>query len=384
MHSSVGNKLSSYLNLQDAGYLSEIDAISKQIPPLDGRHIVSVMLPVSSEESPSGLLSTIRLLALNQTLDPSKYEIVANINYQHANSFDEQKAKLLAENLENFKEGQKNKIPSIAYFVRKYANLSIGRVRKEIADVILYRILQNDTHYDHGLISVDADTQGLGERFMESHVTNLGESPCSHGILDWDAQYFKDLPELQVGLRFMQYVQAYHRNKRNYIPTPGANFGFRSSVYAEVGGYSLDRSFIDRIIGRKMVALGTKYDNFKFSPGAKLKVNSRRAIITVLNGLSPIEQWENDSFAKDSRVRSLSESELKVRVTNFRLENDLESSILRVLLRTIELYKKWGLSECDRGITKALSLLGVRYETAEDKIKITSIDKLIEALSELK
>ena len=379
MTESINSRLSSYFASQDCDYLSEIGLIAKSLPPVGDLTRLSIIVPVACDEKIEDVLSSIKFLIEDQTLAKENYEIIVNINCPTNDEDKKIKCRNLVYNIEGLKSKLKGGVP-IGYFVREYEDISLGKIRKEMADAILLRVLDRNDDTDHGLVSVDADIKGMDRRFVQSHALNLEQSECSHGILDWDEKYFKVLPELHVGIRFMQYVQAYHRNKKNYIPAPGGNFGFRTSTYLKVGGYSNDKSFSDRIIGRKMASLDHDYHHFKFSPGAKLKVSSRRAIQAVLNRLAPIEQWENQSFEKDGAVRILSDDELNRQIQDFRQKNDIKKSVLNVLSRTIELYTKWGLTQCDKGILKALSMLKVDFAVESGTIELISIDKLMKDL----
>jgi len=369
-----------YVQHLDRDYLVKLADTGNSMGAIGPDLETSVMIPVSSEERPEDVVSTIRFLTLDQTLAKERYELVLNINHQTDNSSGEASCLKIRDAITAFQSEHQDRLPEIKSFVSPYSKVSIGEVRKELADVILERILRRGNGTDYNLLSVDADVKGGSKNFLRGHVDNLNIADCSHGILDWDDRYFPSLPELHVGTRFMQYAQAYHRNRCNYIPTPGGNFGFKASVYSRVNGYTHDKSFIDRIIGRKMVALGNNYSNFAFSPRARIRVDSRRAINAVLQGLAPIEQWDGKSFEKELGVRLQNQDQLRAAIDNFRGGHEIKGSVERVIYRTIAKYREWGLPIDDVGVIKALNFLGIEFEVRSDGLRIVSMNKLLDGL----
>jgi hypothetical protein len=70
------------------------------------------------------------------------------------------------------------------------------------------------------------------------------------GQLDWDPEVYAKYPIIHAGTRLFQYLGARGRRNSGRMPSSGANFAYKSSIYAAIGGYLPD------LQGGEDIALG--------------------------------------------------------------------------------------------------------------------------------
>ncbi|MCX6790865.1 MAG: hypothetical protein NTV62_01575, partial [Candidatus Gribaldobacteria bacterium] len=101
------------------------------------------------------------------------------------------------------------------------------------------------------IVSNDADNKGVSPKYLENFIDKFEENPKADGFsgqLDWDTEAYTKYPLVHIGTRLFQYLDIETRHQTGHIPTPGANFAFRSSIYSAVGGYIEDTNLAEDVV----------------------------------------------------------------------------------------------------------------------------------------
>ena len=389
-------EIESYLKKQDKKYLKYLEDISKEMGPINKECRLSVCVPVAGHQEGESIYQTLKNYS-SQTVENDKFEIVLFVNRPEKDEKgNEIKPDATMSEIERFKKDYPNINIRISDKILPIENAKIGYIRKVMNDAVLMR------QYSRGndspelfMVSNDADNKGLAPQYIENFISKFDgqkEVDSMVGQLDWDPGSYVRNPLIHIGTRLFQYEGAQSRAKGWHFNSSGANFAFRSSIYAAVGGYSdqlkggEDTDFGAKITSARQGAKNKKPIIYAGSRTSRLYTSSRRAEMVMKNfGLSPIEQWDKGFSAFDDEVRKVNWEAKgdKVDFSNKEEVSKLVSALEVVINRTIERTKEWNGSTNDPALARSLGWLGIKYEiTGDHSIKITDSSKLIEGLEQ--
>ncbi len=273
----------------------------------------------------------------------------------------------------------------------------IGYIRKIMNDAVLLRQHnRGENAPELFIVSNDADNKGVAPQYIENFVSKFDENPEADsmiGQLDWDPNSYIKNPLIHIGTRLFQYDGAQSRAKGWHFNSSGANFAFRSSMYAAVGGYSdkvsggEDTDFGARISTARIGAFNKKPIIYAGSRVSRLYTSSRRAeMVMEKYGLSPIEQWDKGFSAFDDEVRKIDwQNNKEIDYENEEEVKKLIDALETVINRTIKRTEQWGGSTNNPTLRRSLGWLGIKYEiTDTHSIKIVDATQLIEGLKNYK
>ena len=243
------------------------------------------------------------------------------------------------------------------------------------------------------MVSNDADNTGVAEKYVANFITKFDKEPGTDamlGQLDWDPEAYVKYPAIHVGTRLFQYRMIRERQSSSFMASSGANYAFRASTYAAVGGYrpEVADGGEDVILGRAILAARQSPSVIKFAGArvSRIYTSARRAIdALVKKGLSPIEQWSKGFSAFDDAVRKLSMEDAEKR--NYDLPEDLErlkDEVEYVINRTINAIDRDGGKlepEVFANYKKILGYMGIAIEdSGEGSLVIADMSKFVKSL----
>ena len=120
----------------------------------------------------------------------------------------------------------------------------IGRIRRDMTDLTLLRQSRRTVDQDLVVVSNDADCKGLGASYIATILeqTEVQAADGLSGRLEWDPTTNIESPLYHMGVKFMQMLDLIDRHpspgsgRQARYRYPGANFAFKASMYAGVGG----------------------------------------------------------------------------------------------------------------------------------------------------
>lgn len=389
----VKKEINSYLGRQSKGHIEQIRALADSVEPMTPRCRLSICIPVAGHQEGKNIYKTLSNY-LNQTADKESFEIVLFVNHpdrdREGNPVSPDTS---ISEIQRFKKNHPELSVRMMYSVIPFENAKIGNIRKILNDAVLKRSLERGGDMnDVIIVSNDADNKGVVPEYVSNYIDKFEGNPkvdAFLGQLDWDHETYVKNPLVHVGTRFFQYlsIQARRRDGRN-IESSGANFAFRSSIYAAVNGYKANSSLGEDVeLGKKikvarMGVVGRVPVAYGGSRVSRIYTSARRAEATVAAGGSPIEQWNGGFGAFDA-----------LRTTDFKgSEYDFDDVAGRelfvrdvedILNRSIAAVNSW--SAYDINVRRALGWLGIKYNIKQGGlVKITDASRLIEGLKEYK
>ncbi len=378
-----------YLEHQDPEYLSNMENLANQVGPMSMDVKLAVCIPVAGHQEGKNIYRTLENYS-HQT-EPSKdFEIVLFVNRPENTEPDE-----TIDEINKFKKDYPEMQIRVINEVLPKEKAKIGYVRKVLNDVVLYRHHQRGSDVpDLIMVSNDADNKGLAPTYVENFIHKFEEDPDTDaylGQLDWDPESYVNNPLVHVGTRLFQYVDAQSRKKGWHIGSSGANFAFRSSIYAGVGGYLANRAGgEDTALGEAIQSArsgsgrtGIKYGGTRVS---RLYTSSRRAIDSLNSGFAPIEQWDKGFSAYDDEVRKIDAgNQLDIDYENSEQVEQLISQTQTMVNRTLQRSKVWGGTSEDPVFKRAMNFLGIKFEVVNPhEIRISDASKLVADLKKYK
>lgn len=387
-------EIEAYLNRQDKDYLKYLKGMADEMGPINKECRLAVCIPVAGHQEGANIYQTLNNFT-SQKIDKSKFEIVLFVNRP---DIDKNGNKIEPDSTMDEIRRFKNDFPDmqvrVVERVIKSKDARIGYIRKMMNDAVLLR--QNDRGKDAPeffMVSNDADNKGVAPEYIDNFISkfdNHKEVDSMIGQLDWDPASYIRNPLIHIGTRLFLYNSAQSRSKGWHFDSSGANFAFRSSIYAAVGGYSgdlpggEDTDFGAKINASRSGAKNKKAIAYAGARVSRLYTSSRRAeMVMEKHGLSPVEQWDAGFSAFDDEVRKVNWENKGGRV-DYKNKEEVEkliASLETVINRTIKRTQSWGISTKDRNLQRSLGWMGIKYEiTGEHSIKITDASKLIEDL----
>ena len=359
-------EIGDYLDGMDSDRRESLEELADQVEAMDSACEVAVAIPVNGAQEGKNIYNTLRWYSGQQDvegnpLEPSKYEIVLFVNKPTNLEWDE----TLSE-IDRFKADNPN-IP-IRVIQREYPpeQARIGRIRRDMTDSTLLRQNQRSVDGDLVIISNDADCKGLGASYIAT-ILDQTETQAADGLsgrLEWDPTTNVESPLYHMGVKFMQMLDIIDRHpspgsgRQARYRYPGANFAFRASTYAAIGGYDPGSVKAEDVVLGKTIKLARRgSDRFKgvgFYGGDNVVYTDSRRGITVFNqGYPPSTQWSRLSFGPKDAAREGVEIEDSInydvlleedpgRIDRFRQERArrrFESELARFIEETLEEYR---------------------------------------------
>jgi len=383
-------EIRAYLEKQNKEHFKDIEKLAKEAGPMSNDCKLSVCIPVAGHQEEKVIYQTLENY-LNQTANKNDFEIVLLVNHPDKDD----KGNIIVPDgtipeIKRFMKDHPEIKVTLMQKVIPFEKAKIGYVRKLLNDAVLKRNLdRGDDSLNHIILSNDADNKGVSTEYIKNFINKFEKNPnvdSYMGQLDWDPESYIRNPLVHIGTRLFQYVDMQIRHKN--IPSSGANFAFRSGMYAAINGYSSDSTLAEDVdLGKaiKAARIGAKNKkaiDFAGARVSRLFTSSRRAEKAIKDGLSPVEQWDKGFSAFDDEVRKVDWQALsegvnykdkeKVKILVDQLEN--------VINRTINAMS-WIKSDDFNLFKRSIGLLGIKFEMAGDKnIKITDASKLIKGL----
>ncbi len=389
-------EIDAYLEKQDKEYVKELEAMAKEMGAMNAECRLSVCMPAAGHQEGDSIYQTLQNYS-HQTVEKNQFEIVIFVNRpekdKHGNVINPDKT---LDEINRFKKDHPDMNIRVAERVLPIKDAKIGHIRKIMNDAVLLR------QYNRGqdaqelfMVSNDADNKGLSPEYIKNFISkfdNNKDVDSLVGQLDWDPKSYIRNPLIHIGTRLFQFEGVQARQKGYHFNSSGANFAFRASMYAGVGGYSgnlgggEDTDFGAKISAARQGAKLKKPIAYAGARASRLYTSSRRAEMVMKNyGLAPIEQWDKGFSAFDDEVRKVNWEnngeviDYKDPATVKKLIKALET----VINRTIDRTKAWNGSAEDATLKRSLRLLGVEYKvTGPHSIEITSATKLIKGLEQ--
>lgn len=382
-----------YLKKQEGAHFERIQELAHSVEPMKPECELSICIPVAGHQEEANIERTLSSY-LNQSANPDTFELVLFVNHPDTNeagnpiSGDGTMERILA-----FKAEHPELNIRTMQAVLPRSEARIGNIRKILNDANLVRSQERGGSKDTIIVSNDADTKGVAPEYVQNFIGKLGsesEADALMGQLDWDPEAYVRNPLIHIGTRLFQYIDLQNRQAGLGIASSGANFAFKSSIYAAIGGYSSDSEIAEDVdLGRRIKLArdgATEHVPVAFGGArtSRLYTSARRAERAVRDGLSTVEQWNQGFSAFDDEVRKTKWEDTGAapdyddpKVVSL-LTKELETTINRTLAVT----SSWQDSEqFETNVRKSLGWLGVKFERdGEHGIRITNASRLIENL----
>ena len=382
-----------YFERQPKEYVEEIQQLSEQITdPVSENLKAIVCIPVAGHQEGNNIYETLTNY-INQDATQDEYEVLLFVNWP---AQDKDGNPLNADATFSAIEKFRSEHPDFPLRVisKSFAQSgNIGQFRKYLTDVALWRTQQRTNKSGEVIfISNDADQKGVAPTYINNFIEKFEETPDVDGYLgqlDWNPEDYVKYPALHIGTRLFQYLNTIGRRRSGGIPTSGANFAFKGSIYAAVGGYQADKVTGEDIsLGQAIIGLRKDKARLKFAGArnSRLFTSTRRAIKRFIDdGLAPVEQWD-DKFGVFDEARHFEQSTASEINYDDPAEIDkLKQEIEYVIDRTLDVYEQGDkLGKSAPFYRKALGWLGIHYKVEEGKVKITDMSTLLDTLREYK
>lgn len=386
-------EIDGYLKQLDGEYLERITTLAHSVEPMNPKCELSICIPVAGHQEEANIERTLSSY-LHQTADPDTFELVLFVNHPETDKSgnpvtpDGTMERILA-----FKAAHPQLNIRVMQAVLPNDEANMGNIRKLLNDANLIRSQERGDNKDTIFVSNDADTKGVAPEYVQNFMNKLAESDDADalmGQLDWDPEAYIRNPLVHIGTRLFQYFEAINRRTEGSIASSGANFAFKSSIYAAIGGYSSGIHLAEDVdLGRriKLAREGASTHIPVAFGGAKvsrLYTSARRAERAVRSGLSAVEQWDQGFSAFDDEVR-------KTKWEDTGKAPDYDDPAIVALLtvelettinRTLRNASSWQDSErFENNMHRSLGWLGVKFErVGEHRIRITDASRLIQDL----
>ncbi len=386
-----------YLAQQTAEYRSKVEELVVQTEPMDPACKLTVCIPVAGHQEVQNIERTLSSY-LNQTADPKSFELALFVNQPDTSPNGEHiKSDGTFKKIEEFKKQHPELNIRVMQAVLPRGDARIGYVRKLLSDATLRRELARGSNEDLIMVSNDADLKGVAPEYVQNFIERFEKEPQTDafmGQLDWDPESYIRNPLVHIGTRLFQYISAQHRKSGRGIESSGANFAYRASIYAAVGGYD-SKSIMgeDNLFGRKLLSArrGAR-DHTPIAYGgarvSRLYTSSRRAEKAIRDGLAPIEQWAKGFSAFDDEVRKVKWEETSEApdYDNPEVVKKLVSELENIINRTLFVSGGWwSHGPYATYQRRALGWLGVKYKLiGPNRIQITDASDLIAGLKQYK
>lgn len=389
----ASTEIDGYLSRQEAPFLERIKTLAQSVEPMRPECDLSICIPVAGHQEVANIEQTLSSY-LNQTANADSFELLLFVNHPDKDESGKPvSSDGTLEKIEAFKKAHPEIHIRIMSAVLPRDEAHIGNIRKLLNDANLVRMQERGGQRDTIIVSNDADTKGIAPEYVENFSKKLAENSQTDalmGQLDWDPEAYIRNPLVHIGTRLYQYIEALNRSAGLHMPSSGANFALRSSMYAAVGGYSTDSSVGEDVeLGRriKLAREGSRTHipiAFAGARVSRLYTSARRAEHAVRDGFSPVEQWNRGFGAFDDDVRKTKWEDTgePVDYDNKVVVGLLISELETTINRTLAAATNWqDRDRFEKNIEKSLGWLGIKFEReGKTAIRITDASRLIRDL----
>jgi len=384
-----------YFKTFDKNYEQQFTSLADQMGTMDKNVKLSICIPAAGHQEGKNIYASLKNYTY-QKASPESYEICLLVNHPEKDlSGKDIKPDETLQEIERFKEDYPNINVKTAYLVLPNDKATIGMVRKMLNDAVLLR------HYNRGnndsdliMVSNDADNKGIAPEYVENFINKFESNPEAEGMLgqlDWDPEAYVKYPAIHIGTRLFQYLNVLGRWNTRKMPSSGANFAFKSSIYSAIGGYIPNlEGGEDVAIGQAILAARKKRERIAFGGArvSRLYTSARRAISVLKDGLAPLEQWERgfSPFDDDVRKLELDADNTDIDYDDPKAVEKLKKQLEYIINRTLDVYEQGErMGKQDKYYKKALGLLGIKYEASRNnEVVITNMDEFAKDLKEYK
>lgn len=383
-----------YFDKQESRYVSELQELANQITesPSDNLRAI-VCIPVAGHQEEGSIYNTLFNYTY-QDAPKDQYEILLFVNnpVTDKNGKPLSSDKTLAE-IARFKTDHPDIPVRVVHKTFPLNQVNIGNIRKYGTDIALLRNNQRGPDApDIVLISNDADLKGIAPTYISNFIQRFDKDPEVDGMLgqlDWDPEAYTKYPLLHVGTRLFQYLTVIGRHKSGRMPSSGANFAFKGSIYAAIGGYIPDAAGGEDIaVGWGIIEGRQNPNRIKFGGArvSRLYTSARRAIHALQEGIAPINQWEKGFSAFDDEIRKIqSGTGTDINYDDKTQIAQLKVGLEQVINQTLDSYEAGEkLGKNSPFYRQALRYLGIQYQVKNGQVVITNMDPLIRGLKTYK
>lgn len=385
-------EISAYLESLDPEYRGKVESLAQQTEQMSEDNRLSVCIPVAGHQEEGHIYESLDNFT-KQTADPGQYEIVLFVNQPDKDrDGNAVKPDRTADEIERFKKDHPEIQVRVMTMVIPIEQAKIGYVRRLLNDAVVLRQHQRGPEApDLIMVSNDADNRGVAPEYLQNFINKFDGNPEVDGFLgqlDWDPEAYAKYPLVHIGTRLFQYLNVIGRRKSGGIVSSGANFAFRSSIYAGIGGY------LDHLSGAEDINIGRAIVSARDSKGAigfagsrvsRCYTSARRAISALESGLSPLEQWSMGFSAFDDEIRRMTlrgGEDIDYRKPEVLAE--LKKGFEIMINRTLDQWESGEkLGKGGKNYRKAIGWLGIEYSLDDrGEVVITDMSRLVRDLQQ--
>jgi len=399
-------EVSEYFKKETVEYknqLSESLKMDKQAP-MNTKCKIAICIPAAGHQEGNNIYKTLsnykdQRTSKGEKIDPNAYELVVFVNHPKDKAPD----KTLSE-VQRFQNDNPGVPVRVFYKQLDPSDAKIGYVRKYLTDLMLLRHQQAPNNKnDLILVSNDADNHGVSKTYIDNFLQKFDKNPNIDGVLgkiDWQLDAYKKDPLAYIGTRFMQFLDISYRYPKNdssklpAIGSSGANFAYKSSIYAAVGGYNIHSDVAEDVGFGKMIKYARKNNaNAPIIFGGMKSIiytDARRLVDALKRGLAPAGMW--DKFGANDELRNnpwTSGSDFHIDKLNDPVYiKELTTHTERLINDTLDIYH---INATDHEPLNALRFMGVKYTfkkvtntdgTESNHVQIENIDRLVQYIRE--
>lgn len=385
-------EISAYLESLDPEYREKVESLAQQTEQMSEDNRLSVCIPVAGHQEEGHIYESLDNFT-KQTADPGQYEIVLFVNQPDKDrDGNAVKPDRTADEIERFRKDHPEIQVRVMTMVIPIEQAKIGYVRRLLNDAVVLRQHQRGQEApDLIMVSNDADNRGVAPEYIQNFISKFDANPEIDGFLgqlDWDPEAYAKYPLVHIGTRLFQYLNVIGRRRSGGMVSSGANFAFRSSIYAGIGGYLDHLSGAEDInIGRAIVSARDSRGAIDFA-GARVSrcyTSARRAISALESGLSPVEQWSMGFSAFDDEIRRMTlhaGEDIDYRKPEVLAE--LKKGFEIMINRTLDQWESGEkLGKGGANYRKAIGWLGIEYSLDDrGEVVITDMSRLVRDLQQ--
>ena len=358
-------EIEDYISRMDHERREGLAKMTDEAEPMAESVKIVVGIPVNGSQEGKNIYKTLQWYsgqvdADGKPLDTGSYEIVLYVNKPTDRDWDD-----TLNEIQRFKADHPDMPIRVIQKEYEPSQARIGRIRRDMTDLTLARQARRSSGEDLVIVSNDADCKGLGESYIATIMEQVGAQSVDglSGRLEWDPTTNTESPLYHMGVKFMQMLDVIDRHplpgsgRGPRYRYPGANFAFRSSMYAAVGGYDAGSTKAEDVVLGKSIKLArtgsSKFKGIGFYGGDNVVyTDSRRGVFAFNQGYPPSMQWSKLSFGASDEAREGVELEDSIRYDILLDENPIginavrqrrarakfESELARFLEQTLEEY----------------------------------------------
>lgn len=315
-----------------------VESLADQIEqPMSMNCEVAVVIPVAGAQEGKNIYNALKWYTgqkdkSGNALDNNRFEIVLYVNKTSNLDWDD-----TLDEIERFKRDYPDLPVRVATHSYDSDTVNFGELHKDLVDLTLERQRRRGrVAADLVVVTNDADTKGIGEEYLDTILTQMDAQGVDAiaGRLEWDPYNYLQSPLFMAAQQFSERINLISRHpepgstQRVVYQGSGANFAFKSSIYAAVGGEWTDVNVGPDVVLRDSIyfartrAGGTRRP-VGFAGGDDVVYSSSRRGVYAFNlGFAPSEQWD------ESKVEFSAADELRAQESPPTLRDTIDYDIL--------------------------------------------------------